>query len=106
MDRVTKLKEFLAANPNDPFLQHALALEHIKLGDDGAARLLFEAILEADPGYLGSYYHLAKLLERTGQTEPAKEWYEKGLAQAARAGDAHALRELRAAYDDLLEAEE
>lgn len=104
MDRITQLKEFLSGNPSDPFLLHALALEYIKIGDDSAARLLFEDILAADPGYIGSYYHLAKLLERTGQHELAKQWYERGIQQAA--GDPHALRELRAAYNDLLEGEE
>jgi len=101
MDRITKLKEFLSANPGDAFLQHALALEYIKRGDDAPARRLFEEILAADPTYVGSYYHLAKLLERAGETELAKQWYEKGIEQAADAADLHALRELRAAYDAL-----
>ncbi len=105
MDRIIKLKEFLSGNPGDPFLRHALALEYVKLGDDEAARSLFEEILAADPGYIGSYYHLAKLLERTGRQGLAKQWYEKGMQQAASAGDSHALRELRAAYDDLEEEE-
>ncbi|MEQ1678118.1 MAG: hypothetical protein ABL876_15530, partial [Chitinophagaceae bacterium] len=68
MDRISKLKEFLAASPADSFLQHALALEYIKLGDDEQARGLFEEILNREPGYIGSYYHLAKLLERQEKT--------------------------------------
>jgi Tfp pilus assembly protein PilF len=101
MERITKLKEFLAANPGDPFLQHALALEYIKAGDDNAARTHFEQLLIRDPGYVGSYYHLAKLLERTGDIEPAIEWYEKGMQQAKAAGDNHALNELRMAYEEI-----
>ena len=68
MDRIEKLKEFLQANPADSFLQHALALEYIKLGDDEAARKLFEELLNREPGYIGSYYHLGKLLERNDET--------------------------------------
>ena len=34
MERIEKLKEFLRASPADSFLQHALALEYIKTGDD------------------------------------------------------------------------
>lgn len=101
MDRIEKLKEFLKTSPTDSFLQHALALEHAKLGDDAAARSLFEAILEHDPNYIGSYYHLAKLLERTGETESAIAWYEKGMAAAKAAGDQHAYNELQAAHEDL-----
>ena len=64
MQRIETIKEFLKSNPNDNFLRHALALEYIKTGDDEGARKLFEAILHESPDYVGSYYHLAKLLER------------------------------------------
>ncbi|MGB5027877.1 MAG: tetratricopeptide repeat protein, partial [Chitinophagaceae bacterium] len=71
MDRIEKLKEFLKASPTDSFLQHALALEYIKLGNDEEARRLFEELLNREPGYVGSYYHLAKLLERNDHTDEA-----------------------------------
>jgi Tfp pilus assembly protein PilF len=103
MDRINKLKGFLEATPGDSFLQHALALEYVKIGDDDRARQLFEDILYNDPSYIGSYYHLGKLLERNGNSLQAIEWYEKGMHAARTAGDNHALNELRAAYDDLVE---
>lgn len=102
MDRIEKLKEFLAANPADNFVQHALALEYVKLGDDAAARSLFESLLARDPGYIGSYYHLAKLLERQEQQEEAIRCYEQGMAKAKEADDRHAYNELRSAYEDLV----
>jgi tetratricopeptide (TPR) repeat protein len=101
MDRIEKIREFLEATPNDNFLRHALALEYIKSGDDGQARELFEAILTGSPDYVGSYYHLAKLLEKMDQPTLAIEWYEKGMAAARKAGDNHSLNELRAAYEEL-----
>lgn len=91
----------LESQPADSFLQHALALEYIKTGNEEAARLLFEEILNRDPGYIGSYYHLAKLLERTGETEAALEVYEKGMEAAKKAGENHALSELRSAWEEL-----
>jgi Tfp pilus assembly protein PilF len=100
-DRVEKLKEFLKANPSDRFVQHALALEMIKSGNEAEARALFEDILFNDPTYIGSYYHLAKLLERTGHAHLAMEWYEKGMAAAKKANDHHAYHELQAAFEDL-----
>jgi len=102
MERIEKLKEFLRSSPHDSFLQHALALECIKTGDDGQARNLFEEILTREPGYIGSYYHLAKLLERIDQTDEAIKWYEKGMEQAKKAGDNHAFGELKAAYEELI----
>ena len=102
MDRINKLKDYLQASPDDNFLKHALALEYIKLGNDVDARQLFEEILSHDPAYVGSYYHLAKLLERIGENQSAIEWYEKGLAAAKQAGDQHSYNELQAAYEDLV----
>src|SRR5258705_9649760 len=102
MDRISKLKELLQVNPDDSFLQHALALEFIKLGDDKQAKILFETILKREPGYIGSYYHLAKLLERNEWTEEAKQVYEKGMDHAKLAGDNFAYGELKAAYEELV----
>ena len=101
MDRIEKLKEFLKVNPADSFVQHALALEYIKLGNDEAAQSLFEELLTREPGYVGSYYHLAKLFERSGKTEEAVKWYEKGMEETKKVGDNHAFGELRGAWEEL-----
>ena len=101
MDRIEKIKEMLTENPSDSFLKHALALEYIKVGNDNDARKLFESVLENEPGYIGSYYHLAKLLERIGETNEAIKIYEKGMDEARKAGDNHSLSELRSAFEEL-----
>ena len=103
MERIDKLKAFLAANPKDPFLQHALALEYVKLGDEAGARQIFEDLLFHDPSYVGSYYHLGKLLERVGERQLAIDWYEKGMAVARAAGDRHAYGELQGAYEEAMD---
>lgn len=102
-DRIVQLQQFLTAQPGDAFLQHALALEHIKRGDDATARGLFEAILAAQPGYVGSYYHLGKLLERQGETDAAVKVYETGMAECKKVGDQHAYNELQGAWEDLVD---
>lgn len=91
----------MQANPADSFLQHALAMEHIKIGDDETAGRLLKELLERDPGYVGSYYHLGKLMERKGDTDAAIKWYEKGMEEAKKAGENHAYGELRGAYEEL-----
>jgi FimV-like protein len=101
MERMEKLKEFLRIDPLDAFSKHALALEYIKIGDEAAARKLFEEILAHDPGYTGSYYHLGRLLERAGEPALAIGWYERGMVAAKQAGEGRAYNELRAAYDEL-----
>jgi Tfp pilus assembly protein PilF len=102
MDRIEKLRQFLQASPGDSFIQHALALEYIKLGDDSTARELFEELLNRDPAYVGSYYHLGKLLERNNDNDAAKKWYEKGMGEAKKAEENHAYGELRGALEELI----
>ena len=96
------MKELLVQNPTDSFLQHALALEYIKLGNDEAARGLFEKLLNENPGYIGSYYQMAKLQERLGETDKAVQLYKQGMEEAMKAGDNHAFGELRGAYEELI----
>jgi Tfp pilus assembly protein PilF len=104
MDRVAQLKAFLEKSPGDAFVQHALALEYIKQGDDTTAKALFQNVLVHNEDYVGSYYHLAKLLERTGDREAALAVYEKGLAKCKALGEGHAYNELLAAYDDFMDS--
>jgi len=101
LNRIEKLKDFLKQNPADSFVQHALALEYIKIGDEVQARGLFESVIQREPEYIGTYYHLAKLLERINETEAAIKIYEKGMEEAKKAGDNHAFGELRGAYEEL-----
>ena len=105
MDRIEKLKEYINTSGKDSFLQHALALEYIKIGDDLAAKDQFNEILRREPTYVGSYYHLAKLLERLGDKAKAIRIYERGIEEAKKAGENHLLNELQAAYEDLMDEE-
>ncbi len=102
MNRRQIIQEMLHKNPDDAFLSHALALEHIKIGDDNSARTCFEGLLKKHPSYVGSYYHLAKLYERLQENSLAIQTYENGLVEAKKLGDQHAFNELRSALDELL----
>jgi len=101
VSRIETILAMLADSPADNFLQHALALEYIKEGDEQRALSLFGEILTRDPGYIGSYYHLAKLLEKNDRAAEAIRWYEKGMEAAQKAGDQHAYSELKSAYEEL-----
>ena len=101
MERIEKLKALLQESPDDSFVRHALALEYIKLNNDQEARSIFEGLLERDENYIGSYYHLGKLLERCHEREAALKWYELGMKKAKEKGDRHAFNELQSACEDL-----
>ncbi|HMU10746.1 MAG TPA: tetratricopeptide repeat protein [Ferruginibacter sp.] len=101
MSRIEKLLEYMRTSGKDSFLQHALALEYIKVGKDEEARELFNEILLREPTYIGSYYHLAKLLERAGDFDRAIRVYKRGMEEAKAAGDNHTYNELQGALEDI-----
>lgn len=101
MNRINTIKSLLKTSPADSFLRHALALEYIKEGKDTEARKLFEAILKEEPSYVGSYYHLGKLLERNADVNAALYWYQKGMDIAKAQQNNRAYNELRLAWEEL-----
>lgn len=103
MSRIKKLLEYMETSGKDSFLQHALALEYIKIGEDEQARSLFNELLLREPTYVGSYYHLGKLLERVGDFDKAIRIYRRGMEEAKRAGDHHSFSELQGALEDISE---
>src|SRR6195952_2067503 len=103
--RIEKLLEFMKTSDKDSFLQHALALEYIKVGNDEEARKLFNEILLREPTYIGSYYHLGKLLERAADYDKAILIYKRGMEEAKRAKDQHSYNELHGALEDLEDEE-
>jgi Tfp pilus assembly protein PilF len=100
-DRIEKLKSFLQQSPADCFLNHALALEYVKACDELTAKQYFETNITNDARYVATYYHLGKLLERTGENELAIQVYEQGMIHAKAAKDAHSYSELQGAYEEL-----
>lgn len=101
MDRISKLRSFLEENPQDDFLNYALAQEFISQGDDAQAEVIFQKLLDWHPNYVATYYHYGKLLERKGQIEEAKQQYSAGIAIAKKVNDRHALGELQSAFLEL-----
>ncbi len=103
--RIQKILDFLEKSPHDCFLLHALALENIKNNNLLEAQNLFEKVLAINPNYVGTYYHLGRLLEQKGKRQKAIETYEEGMKMCQINGDRHSLSELRSALDILMEDE-
>jgi uncharacterized protein HemY len=101
--RIGQITELLHANPNDCFLLHALALEHVKLEEYLLARDYFEQVLRTDKAYVGTYYHLAKLHERLKNKAAAIDTYNTGITMAVSQRNTHAASELRSALEILTE---
>lgn len=99
--RLQQLLDFLSASPDDAFLLFAVAKEHEKLGNTATALEFFQKIVTTSPDYVGTYYHLGKLLEKNGEPEQALMAYKSGMEVAKKIGDRHALSELAGAKMEL-----
>lgn len=96
-NRLTLLRGFLEKDPSDSFSRYALALEHLKQGDVPESIREFETLLQRDPNYAATYYHLGKTYEKAGRAGDAKSLYQQGITLTAKSGDAHANKELKEA---------
>ena len=99
--RIALLQQMLQETPNDPFLLYALALEHRSTHPQQSLQL-FRQLLKQHAHYLPTYYHAAALQAELGDLQEAKAIYQQGIALAQDQQDAHTLRELRNAYQNLL----
>ncbi|NNJ56699.1 MAG: hypothetical protein HKP14_11220 [Bacteroidia bacterium] len=100
-ERIEQIKTFLEKTPEDAFLNYALAIEYIALNKDDEAKSIFVKLIEVQPDYFATYYHLAKLYEREANDSKAIATYEAGINVTKRLGEKHALSELSAALEEL-----
>ncbi|HTD98222.1 MAG TPA: tetratricopeptide repeat protein [Mucilaginibacter sp.] len=98
LSRLEKLLEFLKNEPNDEFLQYALATEYLRLNETDKALQYYENLVNNHPDYVGTYYHLGKLYEALNRKPDAISTYEKGMAIAKSKRDNHAFSELQTVY--------
>ena len=71
LPRILLIKAMLEKEPEDSFLNYALALEHIANEEFPEAIRIMTAILQRDENYLAAYYQLGKLYEKAGQMNDA-----------------------------------
>jgi tetratricopeptide (TPR) repeat protein len=98
-DRLQKLLEFLKDEPNDEFLQYALATEYLRLNQTDQALRYYEKLVVEHPNYTGTYYHLGKLYETLNRKDDALKIYQQGMQITRQKRDNHAYSELQSAYN-------
>lgn len=101
MNRIEKLVQFIAEDPNDPFPRYALALEYLHQQPE-LARKCFEELMETFPEYLPAYYPAAHLYIEWGEPEKAERTFQSGLELARKQGDRKTEQELRQAHEQWL----
>lgn len=87
-------------------MNFALAKEYEQEGGDAGAVEIYQRLVEEQPDYPGTYYHLGKCLERLDR--PAEAWaiYSRGMEVTKRIGENHAHRELAGARLELGDEED
>ena len=100
-DRLIKLLALKESLPNDPFVDYAMALEHIKINENDQAKTLFKSLENVHPEYLPFYYHYGLLLINTQALEMAELIVNKGMEIARSQQDMHTLSELQTLLDQI-----
>ena len=103
-DRIQQLREFVNEDPKDPFNLYALALEYQKIDLQKAVEI-FELLLRDHADYLPTYYQLGKLYQELTENEKALQVFDVGIEKAQKQNDVKALKELKAARQELLSDE-
>lgn len=99
--RLDILKEMLLKEPEDAFLNYALALELAKNDDMQKAVSVLEAVLNKDENYLAAYYQLGKFYEQLSEKEKALHFYKKGIEVAKKQKNFKTLGELNEALNQI-----
>ena len=96
-DRLEKLRQMLAKEPQDTFLLYGIAMELKKLNDPTAALEYLDRVTQLDRTYCYAYHQKGLIRESQGDTDAAKLAYREGIQSAIEKGDDHARGEIEAA---------
>jgi len=92
---------FLKKEPNDPFLQYALAMEFLAEGNDKKAKEQLLKLTEQFVEYLPSYLQLGMLFVKEGKKTKAVEILKKGEKLAQMQGNKHTLAEIKSELQNI-----
>lgn len=94
MPRREQLEALLADDPDDVFLNYALAMQLIAEGDSKAGLDRLDRVMQLDANYVPAYFQSAQALAKRGDTERSREYLRQGIDRARAAGDQHAVEEM------------
>lgn len=93
--RLEMFDKLLAAGSKDPFHHYARALELRSLARGPEALAALSQVTREFPDYVPSYLIAAQLAAEAGDLQAARDFCDHGVQAAQRAGNEHALSELR-----------
>lgn len=95
MSRLESVRKMLQDEPDDLFLNFALAMEYLKAGQQEEALAQLARAREIDPDHVPAYLQAGQALVALGRKAEAKTVLTEGMAAAERKGDRHAADQMR-----------
>lgn len=89
--------DMLLKEPNDVFLNYALAMEHVSANELKEAETQLKKVLSINPSYLPCFYQLGQVAEKLNKTDDALVYYKQGVEFAKSQNNNKALGELNEA---------
>jgi thioredoxin-like negative regulator of GroEL len=89
-----QLEQLLESDPDDVFLQYALAKTQVSEGDVEGGLAQFQTVIDRHPEYVPAYFQKGQALAERGRIEEARAVLTSGIQVARKVGDAHAEREM------------
>ena len=94
MSRIEQLRSLLGAEPDDVFLNFALAMEWTKVGRTDEAIAQFSRVIELDPNYTAAYVQKARILIERKQLDAARQTITAGIEAARQTAEPHTAEKL------------
>lgn len=95
MSMIDNFEKMLAAGQDNALLRYSLGNEYLKAEAYDQALEHLRVCLVKDPRYSAAYKALGKALAAVGESDAAREAYEKGITVAEDKGDIQAAKEMR-----------
>jgi tetratricopeptide (TPR) repeat protein len=89
-----QLEQLLESDPDDVFLQYALAKAFVTEGDLETGLIKFQKVIDGHPEYVPAYFQKGQALAEQGRAVEARNILTQGIQAARKAGDRHAESEM------------
>ena len=97
VSRKEQILTMLVSEPNDVFLNYALAMEYIATSNFKEAEEQLKNVLLINPSYLPCFYQLGQVYEKLDLIDMALNYYKQGVDLAKSQNNNKALGELNEA---------
>jgi thioredoxin-like negative regulator of GroEL len=89
-----QLEQLLESDPDDVFLQYALAKACVNEGNVERGLAQYQSVIDRHPDYVPAYFQKGQTLAERERTDEARVVLTQGIKIARKVGDGHAEREM------------